>query len=101
MRSCGWLVEQGGAEPHPDAFADVGRADARDRAIVAVLLHSGARVEECSRLEVRDVAVTARPGVVRLHGRAIKCARCRSRLLLGQRCWTPPPSAAAWTGRCG
>ncbi|MER6816453.1 tyrosine-type recombinase/integrase [Spirillospora sp. NPDC000708] len=134
-----WLVEQGGAELHPDAFADVVGADAavkawrrslldarasvatvnqgraavgllyelaglrltirplrveppgepdalddrqagaveraaarrgpRDRAIVAVLLYSGARVEECARLEVRDVAVTARTGVVRLHGK--------------------------------
>ncbi|SNS81055.1 tyrosine-type recombinase/integrase [Actinomadura mexicana] len=134
-----WLADQGGAELHPDAFADVIGADAavsawrrsrldarasvatvnqeraavalmcelaglrlgvkalrvappgepdalserqagaveraaarrgaRDRAIVAVLLYSGARVEECARLRVEDVAVTARTGTVRLHGK--------------------------------
>jgi integrase len=45
------------------------RRGARDRAIVAVLLYSGAREEECARLQVRDVAVTARTGTVRLHGK--------------------------------
>lgn len=45
------------------------RRGARDRAIVAVLLYSGARVEECARLRVEDVAVTARTGTVRLHGK--------------------------------
>ncbi|RSN46558.1 tyrosine-type recombinase/integrase [Actinomadura sp. WAC 06369] len=45
------------------------RRGARDRAVVAVLLYSGARVEECARIEVRDVAVTARTGAVRLLGK--------------------------------
>ncbi|MFF0526594.1 tyrosine-type recombinase/integrase [Actinomadura nitritigenes] len=62
----------------PDALDDrqagaveraAARRGARDRAIVAVLLYSGARVEECARLAVEDVPVTARTGTVRLHGK--------------------------------
>jgi site-specific recombinase XerD len=34
-----------------------------------VLLDTGARVEECARLEVEDFAITARTGEVRLHGK--------------------------------
>jgi integrase/recombinase XerC len=45
------------------------RRGARDAAIVAVLLHAGARVEECARLELEDIAITARTGTVRLHGK--------------------------------
>ncbi|MGH3097702.1 MAG: tyrosine-type recombinase/integrase [Streptosporangiales bacterium] len=45
------------------------RRGARDTAIVAVLLYAGARVGECARLEVEDVAVTARTGALRLHGK--------------------------------
>lgn len=45
------------------------RRGPRDAAIIAALLYAGARVEECARLEVTDVAVTARTGQVRLHGK--------------------------------
>jgi integrase len=45
------------------------RRGVRDAAIVAVLLYAGARVEECARLGVEDVAITARTGAVRLHGK--------------------------------
>lgn len=45
------------------------RRGVRDAAIVAVLLYAGARVEECARLDLDDVAITARTGVVRLHGK--------------------------------
>jgi integrase len=38
-------------------------------AIIAVLLDTGARVEECARLDVEDFAITARTGEVRLHGK--------------------------------
>jgi site-specific recombinase XerD len=34
-----------------------------------VLLDTGARVEECARLEAEDFAITARTGEVRLHGK--------------------------------
>ena len=46
-----------------------GRRGARDAAIVAVLLYTGARAEECARLDIDDMAVTARTGEVRLHGK--------------------------------
>ncbi|MER7130104.1 tyrosine-type recombinase/integrase [Streptosporangium saharense] len=45
------------------------RRTARDRAIIAVLLYGGARVEECARLETVDVTLTARTGHARLHGK--------------------------------
>ncbi|MFI6909997.1 tyrosine-type recombinase/integrase [Nonomuraea sp. NPDC050394] len=45
------------------------RRGARDAAIIAVLLYAGAREEECARLEVEDVAITARTGTIRLHGK--------------------------------
>jgi integrase len=45
------------------------RRGPRDSAIIAVLLDTGARVEECARLEVEDFAITARTGEVRLHGK--------------------------------
>jgi integrase len=45
------------------------RRGPRDAAIIAVLLDTGARVEECARLEVEDFAITARTGEVRLHGK--------------------------------
>ncbi|GAA2168004.1 hypothetical protein GCM10009727_89030 [Actinomadura napierensis] len=94
----------------PDALTDrqagaveraAKRRGARDAAIVAVLLYSGARVEECARLQVEDVPVTARTGDVRLHGKGDQVrtvplpAPARAALLDGS------PSAAAPTGRCG
>lgn len=45
------------------------RRGARDAAIIAVLLYAGARVEECERLDLEDVAITARTGTIRLHGK--------------------------------
>lgn len=45
------------------------RRGVRDSAIVAVLLGTGARVEECARLEVDDVPMTARTGQARLIGK--------------------------------
>jgi integrase len=45
------------------------RRGTRDRAIVAVLLYAGAREEECARLDAGDIALTARTGHVRLHGK--------------------------------
>lgn len=44
-------------------------AVARDAAIIAMLLYAGARVEECVRLDLDDVAITARTGTIRLHGK--------------------------------
>jgi site-specific recombinase XerD len=57
-----------------------------------VLLDTGARVEECARLEVEDFAITARTGEVRLHGkgdevRYAPLAR-RARATWSQRGWT-------------
>ncbi|MEV5707975.1 tyrosine-type recombinase/integrase [Actinoallomurus sp. NPDC052274] len=46
------------------------RRGARDAAIVTVLLHAGARVEECARLDLEDIAITPRTGTVRLHGKS-------------------------------
>ena len=45
------------------------RRGPRDAAIIAVLLDTGARVEECARLDIGDFAITARTGEVRLHGK--------------------------------
>lgn len=86
-----WLLMRVEPPGEPDALDDrqasaVERAaawrGARDRAMVAVLLYSGARVEACARLVVRDVVVTARTGVVRLHGKG------------DQVCEVPLPAAA-------
>ena len=45
------------------------RRGPRDAAIIAVLLDAGARAEECARLDAGDVAITARTGEIRLHGK--------------------------------
>jgi integrase/recombinase XerC len=47
----------------------VARRSPRDAAIIEVLLDTGARVEECTRLNADDFAITARTGEVRLHGK--------------------------------
>ena len=47
----------------------VDRRGRRDAAIIAVLLYTGARIEEGARLEVDDVAITPRTGQVRLLGK--------------------------------
>lgn len=56
-------AEQGKVERTAD------RRGARDAAIVAVLLYTGARAEECARLDLDDIAITARTGEIRLHGK--------------------------------
>jgi site-specific recombinase XerD len=82
------------------------RRGVRDAAIVAVLLYAGARVEECGRLELEDVAITARTGTVRLHGKGDEVrtvplpAIARTRLVawLDERGREPGP---LWTGQRG
>ncbi len=56
-------AQQGAVERAAD------RRGRRDAAIIAVLLYTGARVEECAHLEVDDVAITPRTGQVRLLGK--------------------------------
>jgi site-specific recombinase XerD len=56
-------AQQGAVERAAD------RRGRRDAAIIAVLLYTGARAEECTRLEVDDVAITPRTGQVRLLGK--------------------------------
>jgi integrase/recombinase XerC len=82
------------------------RRGVHDAAIVAVLLYAGARVEECARLGSGDVAITARTGTVRLHGKGDEVrtvplpANARTRLTdwLDQRGREPGP---LWTGQRG
>lgn len=45
------------------------RRNARDHAIIAVLRYTGARVEECARLDLADIVMTARTGDIRLVGK--------------------------------
>ncbi len=78
----------------------------RDAAIVAMLLHAGARVEECARLDVADVAITARTGLVRLHGKGDEVrevplsAAVRERVSAWMRIRGPKPGPL-WTGQRG
>jgi integrase len=82
------------------------RRGPRDAAIIAVLLDTGARVEECARLDVEDFAITARTGEVRLHGKGdevrsvplSKPAREQVSAWLDVRGRHPGPS---WTGQRG
>ena len=82
------------------------RRGPRDSAIIAVLLDTGARVEECARLDAGDFAITARTGGVRLHGkgdevRYVPLARRAPELVsawLDVRGRHPGP---AWTGQRG
>lgn len=57
------VAEENAARRHAD------RRSPRDAAIVHLLLDTGARVEECARLDVVDVPITARTGSVRLLGK--------------------------------
>lgn len=41
----------------------------RDAALIFVLLYSGARSQECARLDYTDIAITKRTGQIRLHGK--------------------------------
>ncbi|MGW0586392.1 tyrosine-type recombinase/integrase [Streptosporangium sp. NPDC002607] len=45
------------------------RRGPRDSALIALLLGAGARAEECQRLRVGDIPITARSGTARLHGK--------------------------------
>ncbi|PZS32923.1 MAG: hypothetical protein DLM58_08880 [Pseudonocardiales bacterium] len=82
------------------------RRGERDAAIIAVLLYAGARAEECARLDVEDIAVTARTGQLRLHGKGDEVrtvplpapARDRISAWLRQRGNQP---GALWTGQRG
>ncbi len=82
------------------------RRGPRDAAIIEVLLDTGARVEECARLDAGDFAITARTGEVRLHGkgdevRFVPLARRARELVsawLDVRGRHPGP---AWTGQRG
>ncbi|WP_091094480.1 tyrosine-type recombinase/integrase [Micromonospora citrea] len=83
-----------------------GRRGARDAAIVAVLLYTGARAQECARLDVDDLALTARTGTIRLHGKGDEVrhvpvpAAARERLTawIRHRGTEPGP---LWTGQRG
>lgn len=45
------------------------RRNVRDHAIIAVLRYTGARAEECARLDGEDIVMTARTGEIRLVGK--------------------------------
>jgi site-specific recombinase XerD len=87
------------------------RRGVRDGALIAVLLGTGARVEECARLEVDDVPLTARTGQVRLIGKGDQsrtvplpsAARDRLRLWLADRAGLdlPPATRPLWYGQRG
>jgi integrase len=51
------------------------RRGARDAAVLAVLLYTGARAAECSHLDVDDLTLTARTGTLRLHGKGDEVRR--------------------------
>ncbi|SFQ26752.1 tyrosine-type recombinase/integrase [Amycolatopsis rubida] len=82
------------------------RRGARGEAIIAVLLYAGARVEECARLDIEDVAITARTGSIRLHGKGDEVhhvplpsvARQRLSAWIAERGNHPGP---LWTGQRG
>ena len=82
------------------------RRGPRDAAVIAVLLDTGARVEECARLDAGDFAITARTGEIRLHGkgdevRSVPLARRARELvsaLVDVRGRHPGP---IWTGQRG
>lgn len=82
------------------------RRGPRDAAIIAVLLYAGARVQECTRLDLADVAVTARTGRVHLHGKGDQVrdiplpaiARQRITAWIDQRGTDPGP---LWVGQRG
>jgi integrase len=82
------------------------RRGVRDAAIIAVLLYAGARVEECARLHLNDVAITARTGRIHLHGKGDQVrdvplpaiARQRITAWIDHRGTDPGP---LWTGQRG
>ena len=78
----------------------------RDEAIIAVLLDTGAREEECARLETDDITITARTGSIRLHSKGDQVrdvplppiARTRLSAWLDERGREPGP---LWDGQRG
>ncbi|HEY6798470.1 MAG TPA: tyrosine-type recombinase/integrase [Kineosporiaceae bacterium] len=82
------------------------RRGVRDAAIIAVLLYTGARVEECARLTTDDLAITARTGKAHLVGKGDQArdiplpakARDKVSAWLDQRGRDPGP---LWTGQRG
>jgi integrase/recombinase XerC len=82
------------------------RRGTRDAAIVAVLLYTGARVEECAALDALDIAITARTGEMVLRGKGDEVrtvpipapARQRLTAWLNGRGTGPGP---LWTGQRG
>ncbi|MFC4144804.1 tyrosine-type recombinase/integrase [Micromonospora mangrovi] len=92
--------EQGAVERADDRRVN------RDAAIIAVLLCTGARAEECARLDVDDLALTARTGTIRLHGKGDEVrqvpvpapARDRLTAWIRHRGGKPGP---LWTGQRG
>lgn len=71
-----------------------------------MLLYAGARAEECERLDLEDVAITARTGSIRLHGKGDEVhdvplpavARQRLSVWIAERGNHPGP---LWTGQRG
>jgi site-specific recombinase XerD len=82
------------------------RRGIRDAAVIAVLLGTGARAEECARLTVADVPLTARTGQVRLLGKGDQPrhvpvpARTRERVA-ALVTTLDPPEGALWRGQRG
>jgi integrase len=82
------------------------RRGVRDGAIIVVLLYTGARAEECARLALDDIAITARTGRVHLVGKGDQArdlplpakARDKVNTWLDQRGRHPGP---LWTGQRG
>lgn len=88
------------------------RRGARDAAIIAVLFETGARVEECARLTVADVPITARTGRARLVGKGDQTrtvpvpSDARERLskwlaVRAERLGDQPDPGALWLGQRG
>lgn len=91
----------------PDALTPAQQgAVERDAAIIAVLLCTGARVEECARLNLDDITVTARTGHAHLIGKGVQVrdiplppqAREKVSVWLARRGNHPGP---LWTGQRG
>jgi integrase len=81
------------------------RRGVRDSAVVALLLGSGARVEECARLDVEDLALTARAASVRLFGKGDEVRTVPLTLAAGERlrAWLRehPGGQKLWIGQRG
>ncbi len=99
------------------AEGEAGKAtpvDLRDRAMLAVLAHSGCRVGELVRLRVRDYKQSGEHRILNITGKGGRNAprrytwkrwngwpngwRCRASAIRGERCFLPPNHRAAWGG---